>query len=156
MVAIRPGGPGDLDQLSLLRSRMFATFCETDAPALAEADREFFLPALSRGEAAFWLAETSEGQAVACGAVSLYRLPPKPFSLGVVYAYLSSMWTEPEFRRQGLGRQILERAVVFARHQGASYLTLHSTDAGRTLYTGFGFGPTPELRLKLPPLSGFA
>ncbi|MBU1001102.1 MAG: GNAT family N-acetyltransferase [Proteobacteria bacterium] len=153
MAAIRSGGLGDLGLLSSLRARMFATFYETDALVLAEADREFFLSALSRGEAAFWLAEIGEGLTVACGAVSLYRLPPKPFALGTVQAYLSSMWTEPEYRRQGLGRQILERAVAFARQQGASHLTLHSTDAGRSLYTGFGFGPTPELRLKLSPLS---
>ncbi|BBD08136.1 GNAT family N-acetyltransferase [Desulfovibrio ferrophilus] len=148
MVEIRRGGPDDLKTLSMLRARMFATFYDTDPQTLAAADQDFFLSAMSRGDAAFWLAE-DEARAVACGALSLYHLPPKPFSLKTPYAYLSSMWTEPEYRRQGVGRQIMELAVEFARQCGASHLSLHSTEAGRSVYSRFGFDPTNEMRLPL-------
>ncbi|WP_461211326.1 GNAT family N-acetyltransferase [Desulfocurvus sp. DL9XJH121] len=145
----RRGGPGDLDVLFRCRARMFATFCDTDPVVLARADHAFWGPALAREEAAFWLAEDGDGAAVACCAATLQRLPPKPFALAGVQAYVSSMWTEPEHRRRGLAGMLLRRAVEFAASRGAALVSLHASEAGRGLYAAHGFAGTNEMRLPL-------
>lgn len=147
--SVRRAGAGDLPALSVLRARMFATFCATDLAALAGADEAFFGPALARGEAAAWLAEDEAGRPVACGAATVCRLPPKPFALGGLYVYVSSMWTEPEHRRRGLGGKLLDAALEYARGLGAEHVFLHATDAGRPLYASRGFAGTNEMRLAL-------
>jgi len=139
-------GPADVPRLSALRAKMFATFVDTDPVVLAEADLAFFVPALAAGEAAAWLIQDQDGRAVCSCAVSLYRLPPKPFSLPGLYAHVTSLWTEPEYRRQGLASGLLDRALAFARQSGALHATLHATDKGRPLYEGLGFSLTSEMR----------
>ena len=151
--SIREAGAGDLAVLFGFRAGMFASFCDTDPVRLAAADAAFFGETMARGEAAAWLAEDEDGTAVACCAVSLYRLPPKPFALHGVYAYVSSMWTEPEHRRRGLGGRLLAVAVERARERGASHVCLHASELARPLYESFGFQGTNEMRMDFCPAS---
>ena len=148
---LRRGRKDEIGVLSGFRARMFATFYETDPQALARDDEAFFGPALERGEAAFWFVEDEGGARVACCAASMYRLPPKPFARKGLYVYVSSMWTEPEHRRRGLGGAMLARCEAYAREHEACFLSLHPTAAGRPVYEGFGFEGAPEMRKPLEP-----
>jgi GNAT superfamily N-acetyltransferase len=56
-----------------------------------------------------------------------------------------SMWTEPESRRRGLARMLLDALVDWSRARGARRLTLwvvRGNDAATQLYLGYGFRPT--------------
>lgn len=149
---------GRIDELGVLyafRSRMFATFHETDIEAMAREDAAFFGPVMERGEGAFWLAEDGGGTPVASCAATLYRLPPKPFARNGLYAYVSSMWTDLGHRRRGLARALLERAEAFARKREACFMALHATKAGRPVYASSGFEDVPEMRKALEPFGTF-
>lgn len=62
-------------------------------------------------------------------------------------ARLLAMWVEPEWRRRGAGRKLIEGAAEWAGRKGATWLTLWVTDdnsAGVGLYRATGFEPTSE------------
>lgn len=60
---------------------------------------------------------------------------------------VGSMWVDPEARRQGIGRGMIEAAVAWARKAGATSAELWVTEdneAARTLYENVGFVATGE------------
>lgn len=58
------------------------------------------------------------------------------------FGFLFDLWVDPGARRQGVGRQLLERAVSWCREQGYGKLKLEVSarnEAARALYRGEGF-----------------
>ncbi len=56
---------------------------------------------------------------------------------------------EPEHRRRGIARALVERAIGWVREQGIVEVRLHASDQGRPLYEGIGFRQTNEMRMML-------
>jgi RimJ/RimL family protein N-acetyltransferase len=100
-------------------------------------DERRYLKAIRRyPHAAVFLAETDEGEVV--GRLSLSR-DAHPASLHV--ADLGLM-VDARYRRQGIGRALLEAAVEWARASGVRKLELHvfpHNEAAIALYERFGF-----------------
>jgi GNAT superfamily N-acetyltransferase len=59
------------------------------------------------------------------------------------------MFTEPEHRRRGLARLLMDTIVTWCRAEGLRFLYLHASDEGRPLYQSLGFVPSNEMRLQL-------
>jgi len=59
------------------------------------------------------------------------------------------MYTEPEHRRRGLARRLMEAMIGWCREEGYASLFLHASDEGRALYAALGFSPTNEMRRRL-------
>jgi len=151
MYRIRRALPGDLPIIVDYRIAMFQTFVKDDYnwDEVKSHETEYFTEKMEQGLFAAWVAETGEGKIIACAAVSFYELAPKPWNLASKYAFISSMYTEPEFRRQGIGGKLLEEALTYSRSKGISYATLHASESGKSLYQSFGFSDTNEMRMKL-------
>jgi GNAT superfamily N-acetyltransferase len=103
--------------------------------------------AMPAGTFRSWLVEY-QGAIVAGGGLQLRTLMPRP---GYVQqepeGLIVSMWTEPEHRRRGLGRMVVEAIMAWGRANGITRFTLHASDAGRPLYELYGFAQTNEMRL---------
>ena len=72
----------------------------------------------------------------------LGRVVPEPDE-SQAYAYVSDLVVLPAYRRRGLGRALLERAVAFARGKGAKALrvgVLARNEGAARLYRSLGFG----------------
>jgi GNAT superfamily N-acetyltransferase len=54
-------------------------------------------------------------------------------------AWIGMVLTRPEYRRQGLARQLMEDAIATAQRRGIRTLKLDATDEGRPLYESLGF-----------------
>ncbi len=76
----------------------------------------FSVDKLLREGVAFFLSRV-DGQAAGCGGVLL---------VGSDYAELKRMYVRPNYRGQGLGRQMLDHLVEYAREHGLSIVRLET------------------------------
>ena len=151
MYSIRKANPNDLAAIVDYRIIMFRTFIrETyDWQAVKDFEIQYFQEKMQDKQFVAWVAETADGEIIATAAVSFYETAPKPWNLESKYAFVSSMYTEPEYRRQGIGGRLLKEALDYSRSQGITHATLHASKSGKSLYESFGFEDTNEMRLAL-------
>jgi len=63
--------------------------------------------------------------------------------------WIQNVYTEPDFRRLGLARRLMETVVEWCRAEGFASVSLHASVFGRPLYESMGFEQTNEMRLRL-------
>lgn len=129
-----------------------------EAPAMVEQTVRFLERAIPSGEYVGWLAVGSEDPRVVAGGAGLQQrtVLPFPFGNGAGVgsgreALVINVYTEPEFRRFGLARRMMEALIDWSRAAGIERIALHASPDGRPLYESLGFITTNELRLPLPP-----
>ncbi len=118
-----------------------------------------FTGALETGEYVAWLAKAdSSPEKIIGGAGILLRaaLPsPRKFkgrTIGLTEGKLGlliNVFTEPDWRRRGVGRSLMQQVIEWSREERLDRLVLHASDAGRALYEKMGFIATNEMRLDL-------
>ncbi|MBC7881693.1 MAG: GNAT family N-acetyltransferase [Anaerolineae bacterium] len=57
-----------------------------------------------------------------------------------------NVYTEPEWRGQGIARALMSTLMDWAVVQGCERVVLHASETGRALYTSLGFTATNEMR----------
>jgi GNAT superfamily N-acetyltransferase len=107
---------------------------------------QFAVRALADGSFLAWLAETDAGTVVAGGALFIVPWPANPKARMQKRAFLLNVYTEPDQRRRGHARRVVQTIVDWCRSQGFESVFLHASDAGRPMYLSMGFSPTSELR----------
>jgi GNAT superfamily N-acetyltransferase len=100
------------------------------------------------GSTRAWVIEDA-GKIVASGALKFTDWLPRPDGQRRGLVYVHSVYTAPEYRRQGLARRILQAMIADCRENGWPRISLHASEMGRGLYEELGFKPTNELRLVL-------
>ena len=134
------------------RRAMFTDMGHTDTSGLDAMDAAFapyVRRALADGSYRGWLAVTSEGRVVAGGGLITHEWPATPRNADTQHAYILNMYTEPEYRKRGIARCILNAILDCCRAEGLHSVSLHASEFGRPLYVSAGFEPTNEMRLKL-------
>ncbi|MBQ6933836.1 MAG: GNAT family N-acetyltransferase [Clostridia bacterium] len=81
-----------------------------------------------------------DGEAIATGAVLFFAYPPSHVNRSGLIAYISNMFTLPEYRKQGLGTHILGMLEDEARRRGVKTAKLGATPMGKSLYVHAGYG----------------
>lgn len=82
---------------------------------------------------------------VGCGGVCIYREMPSPDNPSGKCAYLMNIYTHPQFRGQGVGKQVVEWLVEQAAGQGIAKIYLETSGVGRRLYEESGFADMPDM-----------
>ncbi len=75
--------------------------------------------------------------------------PPGPLNDTGEIAYIMNMSTDPEYRRMGVTREILNKIIEFIRKKGVKLITVHTTEVAKPLYSKFGFVDSNEMKLSL-------
>ncbi len=149
---IRPATSRDLEAVLYHRRRMFEDMGFTDQQAL-EAMLASSTPLLRRGLAdgtyRSWLVEMPGVGIVAGGGVIILSFQSHPSDPRPQRAWVVNMFTEPEHRRRGLARRLMEAILEWCRAEGMRSLYLHASDDGRRLYESLGFEATNEMRIAL-------
>ena len=146
----------DADIIAWHRVRMFQDMGDLQ-PHLLEAFRmkscEQLREVIARGEYVGWLTslKVAPDTVIAGAGVHLRRVLPHPAENGAAFAegrhaVVVNVFTEPEWRRQGLAAMLLNRIIHWAREQNLDELILHSSTEGRWLHERLGFVPTTEMR----------
>jgi ribosomal protein S18 acetylase RimI-like enzyme len=151
-IEIRPGTVDDIEDLVRLRRLMFTEMGFRDPARLEAADeacRAYFARTVPTGDYRAWVAQTPAGRIVACGGAVVDQHPPGPDNLDGRVGYVMNLSTEPEYRRRGLCRAILNQIMSWVRTERIALVSLHATEVGRLLYRQFGFVESNEMRLRI-------
>ncbi len=138
---IRPAVAADIPALVELRLGMFASM-EHSEPDEVERFRkelyEYMTDKLPSGEYMSWVADV-HGEAVASGGLVIHSAPPTLHNPSGLEGYVISVFTAPEWRRQGMSRAIMTAILDHLRSKGITKVTLRATEQGRPLYLSLGF-----------------
>lgn len=85
-----------------------------------------------------WLALDGE-KIVGTSGMSFVEKPPYFSCPSGRIGLLSSMYTDPAYRRRGIAKELLARVVNEARDYGCGSVQITASDMGVLLYTDFGF-----------------
>jgi GNAT superfamily N-acetyltransferase len=153
-ITIRMATADDVPVIVHHRRAMFTDMGVGD-PAGLDAVEITFTPYVTRalGDGSYrgWLAQTSDGRVVAGGGLLVYEWPGSPRDPRPRRAYIFNLYTEPEYRRRGLARRIIQAMIDWCHVEGFKSVALHYSDDGRRLYESMGFQQTNEMRLWLKP-----
>lgn len=109
-----------------------------DMSVVKEQSRDYYRDSLADESHIAYLVYDGETFA-GSGGISFFRVMPTFHNPDGRKAYIMNMYTRPEYRRKGIGRQTLGLLVAAAREKGITAISLEATDMGRPLYEKFGF-----------------
>jgi GNAT superfamily N-acetyltransferase len=155
-VEIRKAAPADIPEILRQRRRMYEDMHYSDAHLLDEMIHlsSTYLDHAFRDESFHaWLACVTESNQkampVAGGAVIISPWLAHPYDLECRRATILNVYTDPEFRRRGIARQLMQTMIAWCKGQGLARITLHASDDGRHLYESLGFEESNEMRITL-------
>ncbi len=79
------------------------------------------------------------GQVVATSAVLFQKYPASFSNQQGMRAYITNVYTVPEYRRRGISTKLLDGLVEDIRERGITSVWLWATDEGIPLYEKYGF-----------------
>ncbi len=83
-------------------------------------------------------------KAVGCATICYITLMPTFDHPIGKRAHIMNVYTNADYRRRGIARQMITMLLDEARGRGASYVSLDATENGRPLYASLGFAPNDE------------
>ena len=108
---------------------------ETDiGPALLD----YYHRHMADGTFVAWIALEGD-EVIGTSGMSFVERPPHFRCPNGKIGILTSMFTSPYYRRQGIARELLHRVVEEARAYGCSMVQITASDMGVKLYTAYGF-----------------
>ena len=132
----------DIEPLVCARIEFFADMhsgmTENEKADLYDANKSYFEETLSDGSFSAYLAFDG-GVLIGTSGVNFYKTPPNGRNLTGKTAYISNMFTKPEYRGRGIATRLFELTVAEAKKRGCGKVVLHATDAGRRVYEKLGF-----------------
>lgn len=148
MLSTRPATLEDAPLLTAHRHAMFAEMGEATADALGTMSLHFapwVRRMISEGKYLGWIVE-SDGKPVASTGLYLLEWPPHPLDPSNDHrGYILNIYIDPEHRRQGLAKGLVQLCLNESRRRGLRTVTLHTSDAGRSLYDSMGFAASNEM-----------
>ena len=76
---------------------------------------------------------------IATGSLSFVYKPPYYNCPNGKIGLLSSMYVDPDYRRQGLATKMLDKIVEYAKENDCSLIHITASKMGELLYTKYGF-----------------
>ena len=110
----------------------------TEDVDLAPALRDYYVRHMADGSFVSWIAMDGE-KIVGTSGMSFVEKPPYFGCPSGKMGLLSSMFTDPDYRRKGIAKELLSRVVDEARKYGCGTVQITASDMGVLLYTSFGF-----------------
>ncbi len=105
---------------------------------LKEDLKEYFQSSLAAGSFIAWMAELNQIP-IAFGGMVIQKIPGHFNLINGIQGYILNMYTVPEYRKNGIGAEILEKLIDDGKKLGLNKIYLHSTRAGIEIYKRKGF-----------------
>lgn len=130
--------PSDLDTFIRMRITQLREEGATEDIDLEPALKDYYNRHLSDGTFVSWLALDGE-KIIGTSGMSFVEKPPYFSCPTGRIGLLSSMFTDPGYRRMGIAKELLDRVVNEAREYGCGAVHITASDMGVKLYTAYGF-----------------
>lgn len=105
---------------------------------LVPALQDYYSRHMADGTFVSWLAMDGD-KIIGTSGMSFVEKPPYFGCPSGRIGLLSSMFTDPNYRRMGIAKELLSRVVDEARNYGCGTVQITASDMGVMLYTDFGF-----------------
>ena len=128
----------DLDEFIRMRIVQLREEGATEDIDLVPALKDYYHRHLSDGTFVSWLALDGE-KIIGTSGMSFVEKPPYFGCPTGRIGLLSSMFTDPDYRRRGIARELLDRVVSEARSYGCGTVQITASDMGMKLYSAYGF-----------------
>lgn len=128
----------DLDKFISMRITQLREEGATEDIDLEPALKDYYNRHLSDGTFVSWLALDGE-KIIGTSGMSFVEKPPYFSCPTGRIGLLSSMFTDPGYRRMGIAKELLDRVVNEAREYGCGAVHITASDMGVKLYTAYGF-----------------
>ena len=99
---------------------------------------DFYKRNMTEGKYVSWLAFDGD-KIVGTSGMSFAEKPPYFTCPTGRIGILSSMYTDPDYRRRGIARTLLDKVVNEAKEYGCGTIYITASDMGVKLYTAYGF-----------------
>jgi len=99
---------------------------------------DYFISSISDGSLIVWLAVDGT-EVVATSGICFYRLPPTVSNPSGRVAYVTNVYTLPEYRKQGIASHLLELVLDEAVRLAYKLVRLHASIDGKSIYSKAGF-----------------
>ena len=128
----------DLDTFISMRITQLREEGATEDMDLVPALKDYYNRHLADGTFVSWLALDGE-KILGTSGMSFVEKPPYFSCPTGRIGLLSSMFTNPGYRRMGIAKELLDRVVNEAREYGCGAVHITASDMGVKLYTAYGF-----------------
>ena len=128
----------DLDTFIDMRIRQLREEGATEDIDLIPPLRDYYDRHMSNGTFVSWLA-LDKDRIIGTSGMSFVEKPPYFGCPSGRIGLLSSMFTDPGYRRMGIAKELLNRVVEEARAYGCGAVHITASDMGVKLYTAYGF-----------------
>ena len=105
---------------------------------LAPALKDYYERHMADGTFVSWIAVDGES-IIATSGMSFVEKPPYFGCPSGRIGLLSSMFTDPAYRRRGIAKELLSRVIEDAKEYGCGTIQITASDMGVKLYTDFVF-----------------
>ena len=128
----------DLETFINMRITQLREEGATEKLNLIPALMDYYHRHMADGTFVSWLAVDGE-KIIGTSGMSFVEKPPYFSCPSGKIGLLSSMYTDPDYRRRGIAKELLHRVVEEARDYGCGSVQITASDMGVLLYTDFGF-----------------
>lgn len=105
---------------------------------MKSALKDYYRRHMQEGTFVSWIA-VDEDKIIGTSGMSFVEKPPYFDCPTGRLGLLSSMYTDPDYRRMGIARELLNRVVEEAKSYGCGAVHITASDMGVKLYSAYGF-----------------
>ena len=127
----------DIDSIVEMRINLLIEEAATIPTDIRAELKEYFSIEINK-TIVVMLAEEKD-KIVATSSVIFQKYPPSFSNKEGMRAYITNVYTMPEYRRQGISTKLLDELIEEVEKRGISYVWLWATEQGNHLYKKYGF-----------------
>ncbi|RED58518.1 GNAT family N-acetyltransferase [Cohnella lupini] len=111
---------------------------EGDYRLFSKECREFLTAAIQGDRWYIWVAEV-DGSLVSHVYIQLIDKVPRPGRITYPFAFMTNVYTHPEYRSQGIGSRILQKLQEWAAEKKYEFIIVWPSDESRNFYGRNGY-----------------
>ena len=138
MIEYRKASQNDIDQLIKLRVKQLIDEGYRQINNIDNDLETYFSESLANNSLICWLGIYEE-LVVATAGLCFYQLPPSFSNPTGRVAYITNMYTDEKFRKQGIASYLFDQLLKEAEYLNYRSVRLHASEHGKSIYVKAGF-----------------